>query len=113
MSRPVEPVKPIRSTASSYQRILLKLSGEALMGKRPSGIESTVLQDIAEQLKEIQRLEIQVAVVIELLDINSKLIHGRLHDLHVDALILSDLLDRPLWSLGVCLGRTSGEGDIL
>ena len=34
------------------------------MGKRPSGIESTVLQDIAEQLKEIQRLEIQVAVVI-------------------------------------------------
>ncbi len=64
MSRPVEPVNPIRSTAPAFQRILLKLSGEALMGKHPSGIESTVLQDIAEQLKEIQRLEIQVAIVI-------------------------------------------------
>lgn len=55
MSRPVEPV---------YNRILLKLSGEALMGSQPQGIESGILKDIAGELREIQDLGIQVAVVI-------------------------------------------------
>ena len=47
-----------------YKRILLKLSGEALKGKKDSGIdfEQTVL--IAEQIHEIQALGVEIAVVI-------------------------------------------------
>ena len=47
-----------------YHRILLKLSGEALMGGRRSGIDSEVLADIADELAEVARLGVQVAIVI-------------------------------------------------
>ncbi len=52
------------SAAPVYGKILLKLSGEALMGSQPSGIESSILQDIAHQLQEIQSLGTQVGIVI-------------------------------------------------
>ena len=61
MSRPAEAAE---TATPAYRRILLKLSGEALMGAQPSGIESSILQDIAHQLQEIQSLGIQVGVVI-------------------------------------------------
>lgn len=61
MSRPAA----VRETDTPvYRKILLKLSGEALMGTQPSGIESSILQDIAHQLQEIQSLGIQVGIVI-------------------------------------------------
>jgi len=47
-----------------YRRILLKLSGEALMGKEPYGIDSDVLEQIAEEIEEIHQMEIQLALVI-------------------------------------------------
>ena len=47
-----------------YQRILLKLSGEALMGGRRSGIDSDVLAAIADEIAEVQRLGVQTAIVI-------------------------------------------------
>jgi len=47
-----------------YKRILLKLSGEALMGGRRSGIDSEVLAAVADELAEVQQLGVQVAVVI-------------------------------------------------
>ena len=47
-----------------YHRILLKLSGEALMGGRRSGIDSDVLADIADEVAEVSRLGVQVAIVI-------------------------------------------------
>src|SRR5690349_23330061 len=47
-----------------YHRILLKLSGEALMGGRRSGIDSDVLADVADEVAEVQRLGVQVAIVI-------------------------------------------------
>ena len=47
-----------------YRRILLKLSGEALMGNEPYGIDSTVLREIAEEIREIHQLGIEVALVI-------------------------------------------------
>ncbi|MBI5544417.1 MAG: UMP kinase [Deltaproteobacteria bacterium] len=51
-------------TAPRYKRVLLKLSGEALMGKGAYGIEPGTLQGIAQQVKEIADLGVQVAVVI-------------------------------------------------
>jgi uridylate kinase len=47
-----------------YKRILLKLSGEALMGDRPYGIDPAVLNTIAGELKRVQDMGIQVAIVV-------------------------------------------------
>ena len=51
-------------TDSPYQRILLKLSGEALMGREDFGIDPDVLSRLAEELKEVIGLGIQVGVVV-------------------------------------------------
>ena len=47
-----------------YGRILLKLSGEALMGSEPYGIDTGVLREIAEQIAEVHKLGTQIALVI-------------------------------------------------
>ncbi len=47
-----------------YKRILLKLSGEALMGDRQYGIDPERLSEYAEDIKEITNLGVEVAIVI-------------------------------------------------
>jgi len=47
-----------------YKRILLKLSGEALMGNRQYGIDPERLAEYAEDIKEVIDLGIEVAIVI-------------------------------------------------
>jgi len=47
-----------------YSRILLKLSGEALMGSEPYGIDAGVLREIAEQIAEVHKMGTQIALVI-------------------------------------------------
>ena len=47
-----------------YSRILVKLSGEALMGSTDYGIDPAVIKRIAEELQEIVGLGVQLAVVI-------------------------------------------------
>ena len=47
-----------------YGRVLLKLSGEALMGEQQFGIDPAVATQIAKDIAEIQGLGVQVAVVI-------------------------------------------------
>ena len=47
-----------------YARILLKLSGEALMGDQPYGIDPAVATRIAQDIAEIQSLGVQTAIVI-------------------------------------------------
>jgi len=47
-----------------YKRIVLKLSGEALQGKKLHGIDHSVLVSIARQIKEIRDLHVDVAVVL-------------------------------------------------
>ena len=47
-----------------YKRILLKLSGEALMGEKDFGVDTEVIHSIARDIKEIHELGVQVAVVI-------------------------------------------------
>lgn len=49
---------------AAYQRILLKLSGEALQGAESFGIDSGVLNRIAQEVKELVKLGIQVGIVI-------------------------------------------------
>ena len=47
-----------------YKRVLLKLSGEALMGEQEFGISSDVIASYARQIKEIVDLGVEVSVVI-------------------------------------------------
>ncbi len=47
-----------------YNRIVLKLSGEALQGKKSHGIDHSVLVSISRQIKEIKELKVDVAVVL-------------------------------------------------
>jgi uridylate kinase len=47
-----------------YRRILLKLSGEALMGEGSFGIDPAVLRRLAEEMGELVRCGVQVALVI-------------------------------------------------
>ena len=51
-------------TTPSYKRILLKLSGEALMGDDSYGINRRVVERIVSEIAEINGLGVQVAVVI-------------------------------------------------
>jgi len=47
-----------------YNRVVLKLSGEALAGEQGFGINPAVIKSVAEQVKEIAELDVEVAVVV-------------------------------------------------
>ncbi|MBD2311996.1 UMP kinase [Desertifilum sp. FACHB-1129] len=49
---------------TAYRRILLKLSGEALMGDLSYGIDPAVVQDIAQEISEVVASGVQVAIVV-------------------------------------------------
>jgi uridylate kinase len=51
-------------SSPAYKRVLLKLSGEALMGEQPFGIDPAVTSAIAADIAEIQGLGVQTAIVI-------------------------------------------------
>lgn len=48
----------------SYQRVLLKLSGEALMGNLGYGIDPKVVADIAQEIADVVKTGVQIAVVV-------------------------------------------------
>jgi uridylate kinase len=54
----------VPAKAPAYRRILLKLSGEALMGEASYGIERQTIDRIVAEIGEVVRLGVQVAVVI-------------------------------------------------
>ncbi len=47
-----------------YQRIVLKLSGEALLGSKPYGIDPAILDRMAMEIGELVKLKVQVGLVI-------------------------------------------------
>jgi uridylate kinase len=62
-----EETGPASRTASAdlrYRRVLLKLSGEALMGEVPYGIDNRVLQSIAAEIRDVSQLGLELALVI-------------------------------------------------
>lgn len=54
----VEAKKPM------FRRILLKLSGEALMGEQNYGIDTNVARAVAEEIKAVHKLGVEVAIVV-------------------------------------------------
>src|SRR5438045_8826526 len=61
---PVSNVAPLVRTEPAYKRILLKVSGEALMGDDPYGINREVIDRIVAEIADVQRLGVEIAVVI-------------------------------------------------
>src|SRR5688572_2368342 len=55
---------PSSSSTPVYKRILLKLSGEALMGEEAFGIDPAITSRIAVDIAEIQALGVEVGIVI-------------------------------------------------
>ncbi|ENH98207.1 uridylate kinase [Gracilibacillus halophilus YIM-C55.5] len=51
-------------TTANYRRIVLKLSGEALSGEDGYGIEPSIIQSVARQVKDIAELGVEVAIVV-------------------------------------------------
>lgn len=51
-------------TRPRYARILLKLSGEALMGEQNFGISPTMIKYVAEEVQSIHDLKVQIAIVV-------------------------------------------------
>jgi uridylate kinase len=68
----VSPTRPLAHSpfhfmnmaSPRYKRILLKLSGEALMGELGYGIDHAVLDTITSQVKEVSGLGVEIAIVI-------------------------------------------------
>lgn len=53
-----------KDKAPGYRRVLVKMSGEALMGREDYGIESAMLKRIAGEVREARELGVEVAIVI-------------------------------------------------
>lgn len=56
---PNEPKSGLR-----YRRVLLKLSGEALAGDAKTGINAGILSDIADEIRDVRGMGVEIAVVI-------------------------------------------------
>jgi uridylate kinase len=58
--------EPAKETTNkfAYNRVLLKISGEALMGEQAYGIDVNVARSVAEELKAVHELGVEVAVVV-------------------------------------------------
>ena len=52
------------SEKPAYRRVLLKISGEALMGSQDFGIDEPVVSRIASEIKDVHDLGVQIAIVI-------------------------------------------------
>ena len=49
---------------AAYRRVLLKISGEALVGEQSFGIDVNVARSVAEEIKQVHALGVEVAVVV-------------------------------------------------
>ncbi len=58
------PSSPAESIPGGYRRILLKISGEALMGSRDYGLDPQMVEQIAGDVKAVRELGVEVCVVI-------------------------------------------------
>ena len=63
-AQPTDPPSPTAAAAGGYRRILLKISGEALMGGRDYGQDPEMVEQIARDVKSVRDLGVEVCLVI-------------------------------------------------
>src|SRR5438128_730264 len=56
--------QPNQKAAPAFRRVLLKIAGEALIGEQTSGIDVKVARAVAEEIKQVHALGVQIAVVV-------------------------------------------------
>jgi len=61
---PQSPDQPDVTTAASYNRVMLKISGEALMGTQGFGLHPPTVRRIAEEVKSVHDLGVEICMVI-------------------------------------------------
>jgi uridylate kinase len=64
VSEKPQPAEPSSSEQPRYRRVLLKLSGEALMGERQYGVDPAVTKFIARQIRDVHGLGVEMAIVV-------------------------------------------------
>ena len=63
-AQPKASVAPAQSEGAAFRRVLLKLSGEALMGNQEFGVEPERLQTIAREVSAVRARGVEIAVVV-------------------------------------------------
>ncbi len=63
-AQPKARVAPAQSEGAAFRRVLLKLSGEALMGNQEFGVEPERLQTIAREVSAVRARGVEIAVVV-------------------------------------------------
>jgi len=57
-------MKTAKTGKPMFKRILLKISGEALMGNQNYGIDTKVAESVAQEIKDVHELGVEIAVVV-------------------------------------------------
>ena len=57
-------VEPVEVEKPRYSRVLIKVSGEALMGFQEFGVDPGMMETIAREIKEVHQLGVEIAIVV-------------------------------------------------
>lgn len=57
-------MEPVETEKPRYKRVLIKLSGEALMGFQESRADPSMMENIAREIKEVHELGVEIAIVV-------------------------------------------------
>ena len=57
-------MKAAKAEKPTYKRIMLKLSGEALMGEQNYGIDTKIAEAVAQEIKDVHKLGTEIAIVV-------------------------------------------------
>ncbi len=57
-------VEPVKVETPAYKRVLIKLSGEALMGFQSFGVDPAIMANIAREIVEVHQLGVEIAIVV-------------------------------------------------
>lgn len=57
-------VEPVEVKKPRYHRVLIKVSGEALMGFQEFGVDPAIMGSIAREIKEVHQLGVEIAIVV-------------------------------------------------
>ena len=60
----IENIGGMNMVTPKYQRVVLKLSGEALAGDEGFGIKPPVIKEIIQEIKEVHELGVEMAIVV-------------------------------------------------
>ncbi|HEY2935831.1 MAG TPA: UMP kinase [Gaiellaceae bacterium] len=62
--KPEETAAKAGARAPAFRRVLLKLSGEALMGDREYGVDQQTIDEVADEIAEVQASGVEIAIVV-------------------------------------------------